>query len=294
MTAQEQEKRARGVFAETMREFFYPRQPFSGKAPHPPTELAVELAVQLLGNAGKEDAIKILRNGIDDLLRSRVGVRGRLGWAEVDTLCFQALSLYLDLADESSIGWVERQKKILSYFSKLFWQMPDRIVNEREEKTNCEYYLVYVPCMLKSKELIFSWVVGRWNLDSSYESEIENIRAAFDFVCAVLNQGKDPRLKTHEDNIRVLREHERGKFPGLYRAGGEPAVDEKRVALEEDEKMFLEVLKEHCRSAELKDLRPWVRDDLPEELLKIFQNVLLRSGDRKVALQLLRGAPATI
>lgn len=282
-------QQAQQKLAEKMREFFYPRQPFSGKAPHPPTELAIELASQWLVREEKEGAIKILCKGIDVLLASRVGTKGRLDWDEVDTMCFQALSLYLELADESDIGWVERQKEILSYFTNLFWQMPDRIVDEREEKTNCDYYLVCLPCMLKSKELIFSWIVGRWSLSSSYEAEQKNIKAAFDFICTVLTQGRDPKLKTHPDNIRALQSHECGKYPGLYRGTHLPIVDEKRIMLEEDRKMFLKILEEHCRDADLKELRLWVHDDLPEELLKIFRDVLLRSSERSVALQLLKG-----
>ena len=286
------DNQAQHALTEAVSDFFNPHPPFSGNPRINPVELAVELATQWLVSDGKEKAIQILKNGIATVLETRTATKGRVSWDEADVLCSQALSLYLQLADEPGLGWVERDKKVLSYFSALFWLMPDRVVESREEKTNCTDYLVDMSCMLKSKEVIFSWVTERWDLNPNvYEPSKGNVTAAFDFVCEVFKQDKrGSSRKTSAENIKVLTSYECSKYPGIRM--NHHSVDERRLLMDEDKKLYGRILKEHCTGITLERIRPWVRDDLPDGVLQLFQDVLLRSGDRSTALLLLKGESA--
>ncbi len=284
-TTPEQYERKRLI--ETVRDFFNPDTSFGGKKQNSPTRLGIELAMEWFVAEGKEKAIKILRDKIDGILKNRSAVGEKLAWEEADTLCSQALSLYLELTDESGSGWEERDKAILFYFTELYWQVPDRIVDEREEKTNCTNYLVNESCMLKSKKILISWIVERWKLESYgvLELEKENSAAAFDFICGVFKQEeRGSERKTHPENIAVLESYVRRE------SGSASAfVDKRRILMEKDEKLILQILKEHCAGVKLEDIRPWVRDDLPDEILQLFQKVLIRTPERTTVLKLLKG-----
>lgn len=269
-------------FIQALSDFFNPRQPFSGKAPPAPTELAVALAIQWLGNAGKKTAIETLRSGIRLIVETRRPMGKRVSWDEADVLCSQALGLYLELTREYGSGWEEQTKDTLAYLTELFWLLPDRIVGEGEEKTNCTFYLYNEPCMLKSKEMLFSWMTKSWDLKNPSEPVKENSVSAFRFICSVFVEGRGTsERKTHPDNIAVLNGyHERNTL----------GAEHGRVLFAADREMFLGILKKHCANTKLEELQPWVRDDLPGDILDVFQETLARSPHRSIALALLKGA----
>ncbi|MFM2331011.1 MAG: hypothetical protein RLZZ26_518 [Candidatus Parcubacteria bacterium] len=263
----------------TLHGFFDPSQPFSGKRNPVPTELIVDLATRhLLG--GNEQATATLCAVIDEAVGRRLTTRReRISWDEVDVICAQALTLYLRLISQAGLGWAERDAETLSTLTGLFWRMPDRIVDYQEEKTNCVYYQCTYPCMLKSKEIILSWVVRHWDLDNTYEPAQKNVSDAFDFICAVFEQNhRGPDRTTHPDNIKAMLYHADRSY-----------VHKSRLLMPEDENILVKALKQHCEDAKLEELRPWVREDLPKQILKIFQDMLVRSGDRSLILKLLTG-----
>ncbi len=270
---------------EEVRGFLSPSSPgFSGEeSPKQAMELSVALATRLLVDAGKVGAIALLRQAINDALAKCEKARHRDVWENADAVCFQALSLYLKLADESGLGWPERQAVILPQLIDIYWRLPDRFVGQREEKTNCMSYLENELCMQKSKKLIFSWVVGRWTLDlRPFEAAKGNIVTAFAFICDVFKQEEQSSgRKTTPRNIKLLTSH----------SSGHALVNERRKLMPEEKSLYVHILMQHCERAKPEQLRPWVKDDLPVEIIELFQGVLIRTGDTSIALQLLKSIP---
>lgn len=257
------------------------------RSPHdktaPPVEMAFALARMQLGALDSDKARRVLEGLIAKTLEAAKTPNKypHTRWEEVDRICAQALTLCLSAPfnDTSGLGWAERDQKLLAYLINLFWKLPDRILAEAEEKTNGTYYTYHEPCMLETKRIIFSRVVSSWDIDGDFAKARQNYETAFTFVNHVFTKSNE--RQTTEPNLSFLR---RQSWSGI--------IYDARELIEEDQKMFLDILKEHLRHAKLKDLRKWVRDDLPEPIFKLFQKALIKGGDRRLVTALLRGEAA--
>lgn len=280
LSPEEREKRNQAYVEKTVASFFG-----TGRGKNEPFDaLAREIAVRAYFDPGVKVDTSFTAN-----LAAWVGKTGRPAgressdWGEADLICSPALALYIALHEHPS-ELEDRRPSILQFLTGLFWDIPDYILGVAEEKTNCTNYPTFNPVMPKTKEFILRYVAHQWQFRPRNTADERLSKEAFSFLQEALgNNDYIASRETHRDNQKLLEKQERYERPRSPRP-----IDKRRLVLAYDAELVRRVIQEHCMQAGLDDIRPWVSDDMPEVLLRIFQEALVRSCDRQTVLRILK------